>query len=123
MCWGARAPLPLPCAISSSIPLLRELKGSLEALLGIHSRDLFKVLGVCKQGTQPGKNRMCPKEDRRVTNFYSEKYSLENYQPCTLSPRIGPEQVSIRRQAVRMVDARLSGRRGPGGHVRSRWPE
>lgn len=67
-----------------------------ETLLEISDGDLFKDLRFCKLETQlRKKSRSVPKKEK-IKSSYSKKYLLENYQSCSLSPRIGPGWLSVR---------------------------
>ena len=72
LCWvmllvlgSTCTPAPALCHLRFYTPVKWTQKES-GGLLEIYKRDLFKALGLCKQGTQVGKNQTCSKEERKI---------------------------------------------------------
>lgn len=80
---------------------------SLQDKSGI-SRVELKGLELANWEYNEAKIQKCFEGERKVKSSHSKKCILENNQSCLLSSKIGPGQLSVGCQAVRIMDARRS---------------
>lgn len=73
----------------------KKLNKDRKALLEVSDRNLFRGLRICKLETNPGQiQEVFQIKKNKVKTCYSRKYICENYQSCSLGPRIVISQVS-----------------------------